>query len=288
MIVSHGKAGGSPLQRWSSPSHFPPAPSAVNQGRLCLRPHPQHPCWTLTFHPHRECRNLGMSGLKGPVAWEELAKLSALTSLDLETNELSGPFGPLPPNVLELLAQDNEFNGTLPLDWQLPSVLEVCARWQKSTEALAMALFCGKSCRSHPTPHFCFPTFSPNNHSTELPPLFFAADHAHCIPSLHTQRLRIDYNHLHGPLPAGLFRSLPRLALFAADNNHLTGTLPPDLHLPGSLKLLTLGSNRLRGALPPTFQFGQLEMLHLGDNLVRRVLGGGHWLAVSVTVRPAC
>lgn len=103
-----------------------------------------------------------------------------------------------------------------------------------------------------------------------------------------TQRLRIDYNHLRGPLPTGLFRSLPRLALFAADHNGLTGTLPPDLHLPDSLEMLTLGSNMLRGTLPPALQFGRLQTLHLGDNLVRQVLGGGHRLALTATVRPAC
>lgn len=86
-----------------------------------------------------------------------------------------------------------------------------------------------------------------------------------------TQELHLEYNLLQGTLPKRL--RCPALRILTLDNNQLEGSLPADLFAADSdnLETISLSFNKLSGRLPSSFRFpSKLQMLYLGDNLVRR------------------
>lgn len=80
-------------------------------------------------------------------------------------------------------------------------------------------------------------------------------------------RLRLGSNKLIGTVPSAAFESLQNLTYLEMDNNRLTGHIPRELALCGSLTLLNLAMNDFRGILPPAFgNLTELQVLRLQQN----------------------
>ncbi|XP_023541330.1 probable inactive receptor kinase At4g23740 [Cucurbita pepo subsp. pepo] len=164
---------------------------------------------------------LPATGLLGPIPVNTLSRLSALETLSLRLNRISGPF-PSDLSQLENLSslylQYNEFSGPLPLDfsvWRNLSVID-----------LSNNLFNGSipSSISNLT-HLTVLNLANNSLSGEFPDLD--------IPSL--QWLDLSNNSLTGNVP----HSLTRFPSWVFSNNNITvehGAIPPSFPLqpPGS------------------------------------------------------
>lgn len=77
--------------------------------------------------------------------------------------------------------------------------------------------------------------------------------------------LNLGNNSLWGPIPVGI-GSLPMLQILVLQDNHLTGTVPPDTFNNSALKVLSLVSNNnLTGTIPGngSFSLPMLQFLSL-------------------------
>ncbi|XP_022141245.1 probable inactive receptor kinase At4g23740 isoform X2 [Momordica charantia] len=156
------------------------------------------------------------TGLRGPIPVNTLSRLSALETLSLRINRISGP---LPPDFskLESLSflylQYNKFSGPLPLDFSV---------WKNlSVVDLSNNLFNGSIPSSiSKLSNLTVLSLANNSLSGEIPDLE--------IPSL--QRLDLSNNNLTGNVP----QSLQRFPSWVFSGNNLTaehGAVPPSFPL---------------------------------------------------------
>eukprot|EP00873_Tetraselmis_striata_P019219 jgi/Tetstr1/439483/TSEL_027915.t1 len=86
----------------------------------------------------------------------------------------------------------------------------------------------------------------------------------------HLRQIVVKFNALRGPALPPAWSSLERLVMIDATNNELEGSLRGGSAMPPRLNTLLLQNNRLSGSLPS--QLGQLQYLALGSNQLKGTL----------------
>jgi Leucine-rich repeat (LRR) protein len=196
---------------------------------------------------------LAFNQFHGP-APGELCQLSALQLLQLNGNLLTGSL----PSCLamsflslgSMLLHNNDFSGTLPSEWKLPSLMSVMlSNNPKLSGSMPSSLFLQQSASSVAESSgslnlvLRYVVIEGTSIGGSLPAALCSA------PWLKT--LALSGNQLTGSLPDCIV-SLQDLQTFRASNNYLTGTLPVAIDNMTSLTVLDLSSNQIEGRIPAT------------------------------------
>ncbi|KAG9454992.1 hypothetical protein H6P81_007896 [Aristolochia fimbriata] len=177
---------------------------------------------------HLSQLNLSHNSLSGTLAPELFSRMNYLELLDLSFNKLSGELPPIPFALQILNASCNTFTGKFPLMGAASNLTQV---------NISYNIFSG------PIPSFI------------------------CANSMFTSLLDFSGNRFSGEIPRGLGQC-PKLEIFRAGSNNLSGILPDDFFGIGSLKQISLPLNNITGILQNEFfaKLPNLTTLELNDN----------------------
>ncbi|KAL4437441.1 hypothetical protein ABPG75_004580 [Micractinium tetrahymenae] len=212
-----------------------------------------------------------------------LANLSAVTTINLQGNELRGTLPPewgaqgALPALQNLYLNDNQFTGSLPSSWGAPGSFPQLSLLRLDDNRLTGGLP-GSWGGNASLPNLLVLRLFSNDLGGPLPTTWGSPGAFPRLQSLALQNnsltggvpsswwdpgamvalteLTLQDNRLEGQLPAswGNPASWPRMRYFQLNGNPLAGTLPPEWGQQGSwpsLKILGLNSTRLTGPLPP-------------------------------------
>ena len=253
---------------------------------------------------HLSFLDLGSNKLNGTIP-RSLAALTNIYHLDLSENEFRGPVYPSLFYQLKNLSyvdlSENSFSGRLPLseDPRMPLLKELVLEDNKFSGHLPNFTACLQDMEiinfayndlsgTIPTTLFSLPVLrdldlSLNKLSGKIP--------TEIMKLTMLQSLRLSHNQLTGPIPrgddiipgvgrtrfdaptGGQWSDLARLKHFIADNNTLTGILPPEFlyGISGDLSNLNVSLNALSGSIPA--EIGKMTKLANFDGLGNRFTG---------------
>ena len=216
-------------------------------------------------------------GLVGPIA-PELGRLTRLTRLVLEGNDLTGPIPPalgILPDLGLLDLGDNSLTGPIPPSLgDLSELTDLDLSDNELTGSVPLALT--------NLPNLARLNLSQNELSGEIPPelgnlsslqelVLSSNDLTGEIPLELTQLANLEYlslgsNNLTGAIPPQL-ADHPALDWLSLSYNHLTGTIPPELGNLANLAGLFLQGNDLEGTIPVELgNLANLQRLYLARN----------------------